>query len=47
MRDDASPDGTQSNSAEVIRTINAAIRARSDIVIRNSVAPSIGRTPGA
>lgn len=40
------PDGTQSNSAEVFRAINAAVRARSDIIIQNSIAPAMGKVPG-
>ncbi|WP_376100532.1 3-keto-5-aminohexanoate cleavage protein [Roseomonas sp. CCTCC AB2023176] len=40
------PDGTQSNSAAVFRAINAAVRARSDIIVQNSSAPAMGKLPG-
>ena len=38
------PAGVQTNSASVYRQINAAVRAQSDIIVQNSIAPALGPT---
>lgn len=39
-------DGVQTNSAEVYAQINAHVRAACPIIIQNSIAPAMGKTPG-
>lgn len=38
--------GHQTNDVNVFREINAAVRARCDIIIQNSIAPALGPNPG-